>query len=358
MTGRILVVDDEDTLRLTLKTRLSTGGFQVDSATDGEEALEKLKTGGFDVMLLDINMPKMDGITALGIATELYPQTDIIMLTGFADFTTAIECLKKGAKDYLVKPIDTTELVTRLRSLLRARTSEAALENFKKRDAGVFFDDVLAPVGAMKSMIELLAGEGTKKKGEHAPLIEYLGGLAENLRQTVAAVIDASSLAPPQTLRFQSVPFEKIMAPVSDFGAMTAGLRGLKFEKKIDGKIAKIDCDPERLSFAFQRLLLWAVGVSAKGATITLHSAKKEGKREELLVEVSTDKDREKVRKIAEQFARNTDTLGSDLTRADEAIIAVHAVKRLLQAHGGKIHGELKSKGGFTIQCTMPIKRG
>lgn len=358
MTGRILVVDDEDTLRLTLKTRLSTGGFQVDSATDGEEALEKLKTSRFDVMLLDINMPKMDGITALGIATELYPQTDIIMLTGFADFTTAIECLKKGAKDYLVKPIETTELITRLRSLLRARTSETALEDFKKRDAGVFFDDVLAPVGAMKSMIDLLAGEGTKNKADHASVIEYLGGLAENLRKTVAAVTDASNLASPQTLRLQSVPFDKIIAPVSDFGTVTAKLKGLKFEKKIDGKIAKIDCDPSRLSFAFQRLLMWVVEVSAKGATIAMHVAKKDGKTEELLVEVSTDKDREKGRKVAEQFARSTDTLGSDLTRADDTTIAVHAVKRLLQAHGGKIHAESSGKGGFTIQCTMPVKRG
>jgi DNA-binding NtrC family response regulator len=102
MTGKILVVDDEDTLRLTLKTRLVSSGFEVDTARDGEEALEKIGATSFDVVLLDINMPRMDGIMTLDYIMRDHPETDVIMLTGFADFTTAIDCLKKGAKDYLV----------------------------------------------------------------------------------------------------------------------------------------------------------------------------------------------------------------------------------------------------------------
>src|SRR3989338_1369982 len=122
MNEKILVVDDEESLRLSMKFKLKSAGFDVDVAEDGEIALEKLKLQLFDVVLLDINMPRMSGLEALTLIRQQYPQTEAIMLTGFADFSTAIECLKNGARDYLVKPIDTTELVTRLRSLLRSRS--------------------------------------------------------------------------------------------------------------------------------------------------------------------------------------------------------------------------------------------
>jgi len=91
MKDKILVVDDEDSLRMTLKMRLQSSDFDVETAADGEEALEKLKKFSADLVLLDINMPKMDGIETLGHIAEDYPTIEFIMLTGFADFSTAID---------------------------------------------------------------------------------------------------------------------------------------------------------------------------------------------------------------------------------------------------------------------------
>ena len=99
MNQTILIVDDEESLRLTLRLRLAAQGFTILLAEDGEAALEQLKTSTVDLVLLDINMPRMDGIEALGHITTMYPNVEVVMLTGFADFTTAIDCLKKGAKD-------------------------------------------------------------------------------------------------------------------------------------------------------------------------------------------------------------------------------------------------------------------
>src|SRR3990172_1887261 len=183
MVGKVLVVDDEDTLRLTIKTRLSAGGFETDAAVDGEEAIEKLKRTPFDVVLLDINMPRMDGITALGIISEQFPTTDVIMLTGFADFSTAIDCLKKGAKDYLVKPIDTTELITRMRSLLRARNSEAALDTIRKTQASFLFDRVVAPV------VKIYDALGNLKKGDLGKLSKDQSALLTGLEEIAETVI-------------------------------------------------------------------------------------------------------------------------------------------------------------------------
>jgi DNA-binding response OmpR family regulator len=164
MNERILVVDDEESLRLSLKFKLKSAGFDVDTAVDGEEALEKLKTRPVDCVLLDINMPHMSGIEALTIIRQTYPQTEAIMLTGFADFSTAIECLKIGAKDYLVKPVDTTELVTRLRTLVRSRSTERALQEVHREYLGLISEDVLAPLQTMKKALDQLAKSGDAEK--------------------------------------------------------------------------------------------------------------------------------------------------------------------------------------------------
>ncbi len=153
MKDKILVVDDEDSLRMTLKLRLQAADFDVQVAQDGEEALEVLKKGSIDLVLLDINMPKMDGIETLGNVARDYPWTEIIMLTGFADFSTAIECLKKGAKDYLVKPIEMTELITRVRATLRAKTSERAFKELQQRYMSTFFHDLLGPLTTVDSTV-------------------------------------------------------------------------------------------------------------------------------------------------------------------------------------------------------------
>ncbi|HEY6950966.1 MAG TPA: response regulator [Bacteroidota bacterium] len=162
MNDKILVVDDEESLRLTMKLKLKAAGFDVDVAEDGEAAIDKLKKQKFDAVLLDINMPRMSGIEALGIIRQQFPQTETIMLTGFADFSTAIECLKNGARDYLVKPIDTTELITRLKSLLRSKSSEQALFEVQRQYTSIFLNDMHGPLKEVHALLE----KALKQKGK------------------------------------------------------------------------------------------------------------------------------------------------------------------------------------------------
>ncbi len=111
MNERILVVDDEENLRLSLKFKLKSAGFDIDVAADGEEALEKLKAKPADVVLLDISMPRMSGIEALTIIRQNYPETETIMLTGDQDVKTAVECMDRGAFYYITKPYHVSDLL-------------------------------------------------------------------------------------------------------------------------------------------------------------------------------------------------------------------------------------------------------
>jgi heterodisulfide reductase subunit A len=108
---RVLVVDDELVVRDSLKEWLKDEGFQVDMAESGEEALEKMTRETFHLMLLDIKMPGMDGVEVLKRSNEVRPQLPVVMMTAYATVETAVEAMKFGAVDYLMKPFDPDKLI-------------------------------------------------------------------------------------------------------------------------------------------------------------------------------------------------------------------------------------------------------
>jgi heterodisulfide reductase subunit A len=114
-TFNILVVDDELIVRDSLKEWLEVeGGFQVSMAESGPEALEHIKTHGCQLMLLDIKMPGMDGVEVLQKAKELFPDLPVVMMTAYATVETAVEAMKIGALDYLIKPFDPDALIPKV----------------------------------------------------------------------------------------------------------------------------------------------------------------------------------------------------------------------------------------------------
>jgi len=193
MNERILIVDDEESLRMSLKFKLKSAGFDVDVAVDGEEALNRLKSKQVDVVLLDINMPRMSGIEALTRIRQDFPQTEAIMLTGFADFSTAIECLKMGARDYLVKPVDTTELVTRVRSLIRSRVSERALQEVQERLSSVLPNDLMGPLTKIQDLLDQASKlEGDAESKERKKLLGTARELIAKMEKNLQGLLDVS----------------------------------------------------------------------------------------------------------------------------------------------------------------------
>jgi DNA-binding response OmpR family regulator len=120
---RILIVDDNETNRDILITRLGTHGFDLLQAADGEEAIEVTKKSLPDLILLDVMMPKMDGIEATKRikADASLPFTPIILVTAKTDSKDVITGLEAGADEYLTKPVDQTSLVARVKSMLRIK---------------------------------------------------------------------------------------------------------------------------------------------------------------------------------------------------------------------------------------------
>ena len=118
MAQRLLYADDEEELRELVKSHLSLEGFEVTTVSDGIEAVEALTTSKFDLVLLDLKMPRMDGFAVLQHLSKLKSAPPVIMLTGMDDVTIASQCVKLGAADYLTKPYNFHELIDSVERVL------------------------------------------------------------------------------------------------------------------------------------------------------------------------------------------------------------------------------------------------
>jgi DNA-binding response OmpR family regulator len=115
----ILIIDDEPNLRRSLGLILQRAGYVITTASNAAEAVHLLQAGAYDLTFLDIKLPDQNGIQLLPQIKELYPEMPILILTAHATLDTAIEAVRLGARDYLLKPIDPVNILTRVEDILR-----------------------------------------------------------------------------------------------------------------------------------------------------------------------------------------------------------------------------------------------
>ncbi len=156
-TARILIVDDEFSVRDSLQNWFRKDGYQVTAAENAVEALQVMQDDNFDVVLLDIKMPGMDGMELQERIQRIDPQVAVIMITAFASVDTAVRALKQGAFDYVTKPIDPDELshlVTRAIEQRRLRDENVQLRG--TIDGLVTVDRIVGDSPPMQKVLELV----------------------------------------------------------------------------------------------------------------------------------------------------------------------------------------------------------
>lgn len=159
---RILLAEDEKALSRVLVTIFEKNHYSVDPVYNGEDALSYLQSGNYDVAVLDIMMPKMDGITVLKKVREAGSQIPILMLTAKSEVEDKVLGLDSGANDYLAKPFDTKELLARIRAITRSQT----VKDNKFRMGNVTLD---------RSTFELSASNGSfRLANKEFQMMEFL----------------------------------------------------------------------------------------------------------------------------------------------------------------------------------------
>ena len=155
---RILIIDDERSIRSTLKEILEYEKYEIVEANDGAEGLQLLKKEDFDLVMCDIKMPKMDGMEVLSAASELKPDLPFIMISGHGSIDTAVEATKKGAYDFLQKPPDLNRLLITVRNALEKKELLTETKILKRKATKT--KDILghtSPILRIKDTIEKVA---------------------------------------------------------------------------------------------------------------------------------------------------------------------------------------------------------
>ena len=111
---KILLVDDEPDVTRILSKRLGRRGYECQAASNGQEAVDAMAQFAFGVIIMDVKMPVMDGMSALQIIHARWPKTQIILLSGHADMQLAVQAMSEGAFGYLMKPVDIDELLFKI----------------------------------------------------------------------------------------------------------------------------------------------------------------------------------------------------------------------------------------------------
>lgn len=155
---KILIIDDEKSIRNTLKEILSYEGYEVTEAQDGIEGLKFVEKDKFDIILSDIKMPKMDGIEVLEKLQEISPETPVVMISGHGNIDTAVEAIRKGAFDYISKPLDLNRMLVTIRNAMDRSVLVKETKTLKKKIYKT--NDIVGdsePIKQIKAMIEKVA---------------------------------------------------------------------------------------------------------------------------------------------------------------------------------------------------------
>ncbi|HLB59672.1 MAG TPA: sigma-54 dependent transcriptional regulator [Bdellovibrionota bacterium] len=175
---RILIVDDDQELRTGLKSALANTTYEIDEAVDGLEAVEKVKSKNHNLVILDVNMPHLNGKEALKKIKEENPATIVIMLTAFANLDDAVETVKLGAYNYLAKPIKSAEVVDMIQKALEAH---ALIETIAFSSPIVTLEDGKKFIGQSREMKKIFHMIHRLAKVDTAVLIRGESGTGKEL---------------------------------------------------------------------------------------------------------------------------------------------------------------------------------
>ena len=178
MKKKILVVDDEMGIRESLQKILEKEGFEVESASNGEEAFRIIRGGGIDLLISDIRMAGMDGLELLKVCKTVSPFTEAIMITGYASVDTAVDSMKQGAYDYITKPFKKADILKAVNTAIEKQV--LAMDGARKREiaeapeTGPLVEssspkmkaivDLVRQVAPSQATVLILGGSGTGKE--------------------------------------------------------------------------------------------------------------------------------------------------------------------------------------------------
>ena len=258
---RVLVIDDEESLRHAITKSLRRAGYVVEAAATGREGVDRFSTGGFDAVLTDVRLPDLSGLDIAALLTEIDPEVPVLVMTGFGSVESALEAMRRGARDYLQKPFEMADL---LRVLERETANAQASRDAKRLRAQVERRFAPAEYMAVESELRRIpsAGAGVSgrdpaaRDGASAPSsspARPLGDRPAAPRETGFPSPSAEPVALREAQRRFEVRYvEDLLARTGGNVAAAARLAGIS-RPNFHKKLKTLGVDPQRYKAAHRR---------------------------------------------------------------------------------------------------------
>src|SRR3954451_21016328 len=155
--GRILIADDHDSLRRGLAQAIAEAGHEIEEAPHGNNAIEKLHEGFFDVVVSDLKMGGSTGLEVLKTAKQLHPTCAVILMTAFGSVSTAVEAIKSGAFDYVQKPFEIEEMEVKIEKALEVKRLKYELEYLRDAQQENYeFDRIIGTSETLQRVLDIV----------------------------------------------------------------------------------------------------------------------------------------------------------------------------------------------------------
>ena len=383
MENRILVVDDEKEIRDFLYKALSRiGGFHVEVAETAEEALKKIEKDPFNLVLTDLKMPKMDGLQLMTEIAKSKPDILTIMMTGHGTIDSALEAMKRGASDYLMKPLNLDELIIRIGKVLEERQRFVRLKDFadqleranqelRKIDAmksefvSVASHELRTPLAAIKNAVQLMLSGKTGEINENQS--KFLSMAERNINRLTNILNDLLSLSRIESgkieLNFENVELKGIIELTASSLRPQADGKSIQIEVGVPEQLPAVYGDPEKIEQILINLIGNSIKFTAERGKILitakhLSPEREGGPRHTVAVSVKDTGigiPSEHLDAIFEKFHQVEGSLHRSVSGTG---LGLAITKGLVEAHQGKIWVESEVEKGSVFTFTLPLAEG
>ena len=368
--GLVLVVDDDASNREVLSRRLRWQGHDVRIANTGRDALQMMGEAEYDLVLLDIMMPDMDGYEVLGHikSDERLRHIPVIMISALSELQSVVRCIEAGAEDYLAKPFNPTLLKARIGACLekkRGRDRETILyeqlqSNYKKlqeveklRDdmRNMIVHDLRTPLTAVIIGVEMLEKFGALNETQRE-LIAIAAGGGKTLLAMINDLLDVEKMESGTTqLEYQELSAATLVAGALEQVAALAGDGQIVLVTEIAAGLPLFSGDENKLSRTLVNLIANAIKFTPAG-TVTISASSDDGKNLRFAVrDTGQGIPAEAFERIFEKFGQldSHTKVGTGLGLA--------FCKLAVEAHGGQIQVESTPGVGSTFSFTIPLRQ-
>ena len=393
---KVLVVDDEESVVVTIKAILQLDGYNVATTTSGAQARAMVRDTEYDLVLTDLRLEDGDGLDVLKAVRESYPETVTIMLTGYASLESAIQALRAGAYDYLVKPSEVEELRStvargierrRLGQELRQRVAELAdlnaslqqrideataelkeryeqlkeLDRMKSQFLSIASHELKTPITAMSGFLQVaLRRVGRLSEGEAAaPVAEGLRGITEQLevvyRQTgklarlVDELLDVSRIQTGRIeFRYGDVDLSELANEVATRMQLTTTAHEISVRRDSENVVT---ADRDHLEQVLNNLVTNAIKYSPSGGAITIDVRPDDGGVRLSVTDQGIGIPAEELESIFGLFYRSPDRAARDAAGMG---LGLYISKEIVLRHGGRIWAESGGAKGSTLNVVIP----